>query len=431
MNRPGTADSPLRLGLGANRGQFALLILVNAFVGAMVGQERAVLPLMAEREFGVSGATALLAFVASFGFVKAVANLAAGHYAERFGRRRLLIAGWLVGLAVPPLLMFAPAWGWIVFANVLLGVNQGLCWSTTVIMKIDLVGPTRRGLAMGLNEFAGYLAVAAAALLAGWIASTAPAMRPAAFVPGVAFALAGLLLSVFAVRETRGHAALEAAGIAGEGESKRLAEVLLLTSWKDRTLFGISQAGLVNNLNDGVVWGLVPVLLARSGLGIAAIAQVAALYPAVWGVGQLVTGPLSDHIGRRLPIALGMLVQAGGIALFAATPGYRGAMLAATLLGLGTALVYPTLLAAVSDIAHPSWRAQAVGVYRLWRDGGYVVGALGAGLLADAVGMTGAIDVVAALTLASGALAAAIMRETRPVRPPRAPVPAVGAHRRP
>jgi MFS family permease len=413
---PGAADvSSLRLGLGANRGQFALLVLVNAFVGAMVGQERAVLPLVAEREFGVSGATALLAFVASFGFVKALANLAAGHYSERFGRRRLLIAGWLVGLAVPPLLMFAPAWGWIVFANVLLGVNQGLCWSTTVIMKIDLVGPKRRGLAMGLNEFSGYLAVAGAALLAGWIASTAPAMRPAAFVPGVAFALAGLLLSVFAVRETRGHAALEASGTAGDAAPKGLAEVLLLTSWKDRTLFGISQAGLVNNLNDGVVWGLVPVLLARSGLDIAAIAQVAALYPAVWGVGQLATGPLSDRIGRRLPIAGGMLVQSCGIALFAITPGYVTAMLAATLLGLGTALVYPTLLAAVSDIAHPAWRAQAVGVYRLWRDGGYVVGALGAGLLADAVGMPAAIGAVAVVTLLSGGLAALVMRESRPV----------------
>ena len=392
-----------------------LLVLVNAFVGAMVGQERAVLPLLAEREFGVSGATALLAFVASFGFVKALANLAAGHFSERFGRRRLLIAGWLVGLAVPPLLMFAPNWGWIVFANGLLGVNQGLCWSATVIMKIDLVGPKRRGLAMGLNEFAGYLAVAGAALLAGWIASAAPAMRPATFVPGAVFALAGLLTSTFAVRETRGHAALEASGTDGDAAPKGLAEVLLLTSWKDRTLFGISQAGLVNNLNDGVVWGLVPVLLARSGLGIAAIAQVAALYPAVWGVAQLATGPLSDRIGRRPPIVGGMLVQSCGIALFAITPGYMTAMLASMVLGLGTALVYPTLLAAVSDIAHPVWRAQAVGVYRLWRDGGYVVGALGAGLLADAVGMPAAIGAVAVLTLLSGGLAAFVMRESRPV----------------
>jgi len=414
--QPGaTAPSGVRLGLGANRGQFALLVLVNAFVGAMVGQERAVLPLVAEREFSVSGATALLAFVASFGFVKALANLAAGHYSERFGRRRLLIAGWLVGLAVPPLLMFAPTWGWIVFANVLLGVNQGLCWSTTVIMKIDLVGPKRRGLAMGLNEFAGYLALSGAALLAGWIASAAPAMRPAAFAPGVVFALAGLLLSVFAVRETQGHAAVEAAGTTGDDEPKRLAEVLLLTSWKDRTLFGVSQAGLVNNLNDGVVWGLVPVMLSRSGLGVAEIAEVAALYPAVWGVGQLVTGPLSDRIGRRLPIAVGMVVQSGAIALFATTPGFGAALLAATLLGLGTALVYPALLAAVSDVAHPSWRASAVGVYRLWRDGGYVVGALGAGLLADMTGLPGAIGAVAVLTFVSGGLAALVMRETRPV----------------
>jgi MFS family permease len=400
-----------RLGLGANRGQFALLVLVNAFVGAMVGQERAVLPLVAEREFGVAGATALLAFIASFGFVKALTNLAAGHFSERFGRRPLLIAGWLVGLAVPPLLMAAPSWGWIVFANVLLGVNQGLCWSTTVIMKIDLVGPKRRGLAMGLNEFAGYVAVAGAALLAGWIASTASALRPAAFAPGIAFALGGLLLSVFAVRETRGHAALEASAFGGGAEPKRLIEVLALASWKDRNLFGINQAGLVNNLNDGVVWGLVPVLLARSGLGVAEIAEVAALYPAVWGLAQLATGPLSDRVGRRLPIVLGMIVQAVAIAVFAAEPGFTAALAAATLLGLGTALVYPTLLAAVSDAAHPSWRASAVGVYRLWRDGGYVVGALGAGLLADAVGIPAAIATVAGLTGASGFAAAFLIRE--------------------
>ncbi len=410
------SDSPrLRLGLRANRGQFALLVVVNAFVGAMVGQERAVLPLVAEREFGVVGATALLAFVASFGLVKALANLAAGYLSERFGRRRVLIAGWLVGLAVPPLLMAAPTWGWIVFANVLLGVNQGLCWSATVIMKIDLAGPKNRGLAMGLNEFAGYLAVAGAALLAGWIAATSPALRPAAFVPGIAFALAGLLLSVFAVRDTRAHARLEARAGGGAGSAKGFGEVFALGSWKDRTLFGVSQAGLVNNLNDGVVWGLVPVLLARSGLGVAQIAGVAALYPAVWGVAQLATGPLSDRIGRRIPIVLGMLVQGVGIAGFALQPGFAAAMLAATALGLGTALVYPTLLAAVSDVAHPSWRASALGVYRLWRDGGYVVGALGAGLLADAVGMPGAIGAVAALTLVSGGVAGVVMRETRPL----------------
>lgn len=412
------AAAPHQLGLRANWSQFALLVLVNAFVGAMVGQERAILPLLAEREFGVASGTALLSFVASFGLVKALANLAAGHFSDRLGRKRLLVVGWLVGCAVPPLLIVAPSWGWIVFANVLLGVNQGLCWSTTVIMKVDLVGPERRGLAMGLNEFAGYLAVAGTAMLTGYLATRSGSLRPAPFYPGLGFAALGLILSLFLVRETRGHAAAEARLVGGDRNGPRAGlsfrEVLARTSWTDRTLFGASQAGLVNNLNDGVVWGLVPVLLAHRGMSVAQVAAVAALYPAVWGLAQLATGPLSDRWGRKWPIAAGMAVQAAAIAGFAVEGGYAAQLGAAVLLGLGTALVYPTLLAAVSDVAHPSWRATAVGVYRLWRDGGYVVGALGAGALADLLGMPAAVGAVAALTLLSGAIAAATMRETLP-----------------
>jgi MFS family permease len=413
------------LGLRANWQQFALLVLVNAFVGGMVGLERAVVPLLAEHDFGLVSRAAILSFIVSFGIVKALANLFAGRTSDRIGRKRILVAGWLVGLPVPFLVMFAPAWGWVVLANVLLGVNQGLCWSTTVIMKIDLVGPARRGLAMGLNEAAGYGAVSLAALASGFLAATY-GLRPQPFYLGVAFALAGLLLSAFFVRESHGHARHEARLIrqgdatasdaAAPPGSPSFGQILLRTSWKDPTLFAASQAGLVNNLNDGMAWGLFPLFFAAAGLSVGRIGALAAIYPGVWGVSQLATGALSDHLGRKGMIVAGMWVQAAGIFLILPTQGFAPWALAMVLLGLGTALVYPTLLATIGDVAHPEWRASAVGVYRLWRDGGYAVGALLAGVLADRFGVAWAIAVIGALTFASGIVALARMRETLPTR---------------
>ena len=409
------APSPIRLGLGDNWRQFTLLVVVNAFVGAMVGLERTVVPLIAQADFGLVSKTVVLSFLVSFGIVKGLANLFAGQLADRIGRKPLLVAGWLAGLPVPLLIIWAPSWGWIVFANVLLGVNQGLCWSTTVIMKIDLVGPARRGLAMGLNEFAGYVAVSLSALLTGYLAAS-HGLRPAPFYPGIAFAVVGLVLSVFAVRETRGHARAEARQLGSDAPRPRFAHILLLTSWKDRALFAASQAGMVNNLNDGMVWGLIPVFLAARGLALDRIGLVTAAYPLVWGIGQLGTGALSDRWGRKWMIASGMWVQAAGIAAFVVGRSFRSALAGAVVLGIGTALVYPTLLAAVSDVAPPVWRASAVGVYRLWRDSGYAVGALAAGLLADAFSPPFAIAAIGALTLASGVVVAGVMHETLPDR---------------
>ena len=405
----------IRLGLAANRRQFALLVLVNAFVGAMVGLERTVVPLLAEVEFGLASRSIALSFLVAFGLVKAAANLAAGALADRVGRKRLLVLGWVAGLPVPFLIIWAPAWSWVVLANLLLGVNQGLCWSTTVIMKIDLAGPGRRGLAMGLNEFAGYVAVSLAALLTGYLAA-AYGLRPAPFYPGIAFAVLGLGLSLLAVRDTADHVTHEARQAGAATPAPPFARVLLLASWKDRTLFAASQAGMANNLNDGMVWGLLPILLTARGLPLRAVAGVAALYPAVWGIAQLATGALSDRWGRKWMIAAGMWVQAAGIGLFAL--GHRSPefTVAAVLLGFGTALVYPTLVAAVSDVAHPSWRASAVGVYRLWRDGGYAAGAVTAGLLADALGIPAAFIAVAGLTALSGVVVATVMSETLPRR---------------
>lgn len=409
-----TTAGGLRLGLRANLAQFALLVAVNALVGGMLGQERTVLPLLAAREFALTAYTAALTFILAFGATKAATNYLAGTLSDRFGRKPVLVAGWLIGLPVPLLLIWAPSWGWVVAANVLLGVNQGLTWSTTVIMKIDLVGPRRRGLAMGLNEAAGYLAVAATALATGYLAARY-GLRPEPFFLGIAVAALGLGLSTLAVRETRDHARLEAAQHAipaGGGLSDR--EIFTRTSFREPALSSASQAGMVNNLNDGLAWGLFPVLFATAGLSITRIGVLAALYPAVWGLGQLVTGPLSDRIGRKPLIVGGMLLQAGALGLVAAAGTFAGWTVAAVLLGAGTAMVYPTLLAAVGDVAHPAWRARAVGVYRLWRDGGFAVGALAAGVLADAYGIRAAISAVAALTAASGMLAAARMYETRP-----------------
>ncbi len=406
----------ISLGLGANWRQFTLLVLINAFVGAMVGLERTVVPLLAEREFGLTSKSVVLSFLISFGIVKALANLFAGRFSDRLGRKHMLVAGWLVGLPVPLLIIFAPSWGWVVFANVLLGINQGLCWSTTVIMKIDLVGPARRGMAMGLNEFAGYGAVSLSALASGYLAA-AYGLRPAPFYPGIAFALLGLVFSLLFVRETHGHARHEA-GLAVQHSSHSgelpFREIFALTTWKDRALFATSQAGMVNNLNDGMVWGLLPLFLAAAGLSLREVALIAAAYPGVWGLSQLATGALSDRWGRKWMIAGGMWVQAAGIALYVVGRGFWTWMAGSVLLGLGTAMVYPTLLAAVSDVAHPQWRASAVGVYRLWRDLGYAIGALTAGLVADALGMKAAITVIGALTLASGVIVAAVMYETLP-----------------
>ena len=398
-----------RLGLRANWAQFTLLVVVNAFVGAMVGMERSILPAIAEREFLLAARAAILSFIVVFGITKALTNYLAGRLSDAYGRKIVLVGGWLVAAPVPFLLMWAPSWNWVLVANVFLGISQGLTWSTTVIMKIDLAGPEKRGLAMGLNEFAGYFAVAGSALATGFVASSS-ALRPQPFYLGVGFVVVALVLSVFFVRETKHHVAQEAKLMVGEKLTQR--EVFARTSLFDRNLSSVSQAGLVNNLNDGMAWGLFPLYFAASGLGLAQIGLLAAIYPGVWGVSQLFTGALSDKIGRKWLIVLGMWTQAAGIASTALTHSFGGFAGGGVLLGLGTAMVYPTLLAAIGDVAHASWRASAVGVYRLWRDLGYAIGAILAGVVADALGLAAAIWLIAAVTFLSGLVAAIRMRET-------------------
>lgn len=418
------SSRPISLGLLENWRQFTLLAVINAFVGAMVGLERTVVPLIAKAEFGIQSSLIVLSFIVSFGVTKALTNLFAGRLAEQLGRKKILVAGWVVGLAIPVILIFARSWGWVIAANILLGINQGLCWSTTVIMKVDLVGPKWRGVATGVNEFAGYGALALSTLMTGFLAATF-GPYPVPFYPGVVFALLGLTLSLFFARETREYAALEAR-ISSEhpaddssqpkSDQPSFLKVFFLTSWKNRALFAASQAGLMKNLNDGVIWGLMPIFLAGKGLPVGRIGIVAALYPGVWGVSQLFTGPLSDRIGRKWMIAVGMWFQAIGIGLFVILQRFSGFLTAAVVLGLGAGLVYPTLLAAVSDVAHPNWRATALGVYRLWRDGGYAVGGLVSGALADALGIPFAMAAIAGLTFVSGVIVSIVMYETLPLK---------------
>jgi len=395
---------PVRLGLRENAAQFSLLVTINAFVGAMVGLERSTLPLVGRDEFHIASSAAVLSFIVAFGIAKALTNLGAGALAQRAGRRRLLIAGWVAALPVPLLIAVAPTWGWIVAANALLGINQGLAWSMTVVMKIDLVGPRRRGLALGLNEAAGYGGVALAAGLSGWLA-TQFAARDVVVVAGAAIAVAALLLSVLFVRDTTAHVALEQAHHHPQEDDSppRLRTAFAWATYRVPALRSCSQAGLVNNLNDGLAWGLVPLFLAAHDAGVGSIGLVAAIYPGVWSIAQIATGHWSDRVGRKPLIVAGMLVQAAALAILALSGGAVAlAAGTAALLGIGTALVYPTLIAAMSDAVSPVARAPVVGVYRFWRDTGYAVGAIIAGTVADALGYGGAIAIVAGLTAASG-----------------------------
>ena len=411
------SEPVIRLGLRENLAQFSLLVVVNAFVGAMVGLERSILPAIAEQEFHIVARPAILSFIVVFGVTKAFTNYCAGRLGDRYGRKRVLVGGWLVAIPVPFMLMWGPGWSWVLAANVLLGMSQGLTWSTTVIMKIDLVGPKRRGLAMGLNEFSGYIAVAASAFATGWIAAHY-GLRPQPFYLGIAYVTAGLLLSAFLVRETK-HYALHEANLrpadAAKGSLSQRA-VFWRTTLTDRNLSSVSQAGLVNNLNDGMAWGIFPLYFAAAGMTLEQIGALAGLYPVVWGIMQLFTGAWSDHVGRKGLIVSGMWMQAAGIAVTTASSAFAMFALGAVLLGAGTAMVYPTLLAAIGDVAHPAWRASAVGVYRLWRDLGYAIGALLAGIVADALGLAASMGLVAAITFGSGVIVALRMSETLAAR---------------
>jgi MFS family permease len=406
-----TASAPnVVLGLRANWPQFSLLVLVNAFVGGMVGLERTVVPLVGSEEFKIASATLVTSFIIGFGVIKALANLVSGQLADTWGRKRVLVIGWLFGLPVPFIIMWAPNWEWVVAANALLGINQGFAWSMTVIMKVDLVGPKSRGLAVGLNEFAGYLSVGVTAFLTGYIAAHY-GLRPEPFYLGIAYAVLGLGLSILLVRDTREHVRLEASGKQQPAEAISFWKIFSRTSFGDRNLFAACQAGLVNNLNDGMSWGLFPLFFMSFGLGVERIGILKAVYPATWGILQIITGQLSDRWGRKGLIAAGMWVQAGGLFLTALTRSFEWWLLGSLLLGLGTAMVYPSLIAAVSDASHPTWRARSLSVYRFWRDLGYAIGALAAGLIADSFGLAAAIEAIAALTFVSGLIVALLMRE--------------------
>jgi len=388
--------SKIRLGLRENAGQFTLLVVANAFVGGMIGLERSILPQIAEVEFHIAARTALLSFIVVFGITKAITNYFTGALANRFGRRNLLIIGWVLALPVPFILMWAPNWNWIVGCNVLLGIHQGLAWSSTVVMKIDLVGEKDRGLAMGLNEFAGYIAVAFVAFATGWVAGEY-GLRPYPFYIGIVLAIAGLTTTVLFIRDTRHHVAKEseASGIA------KLKSVFLDTSIRDKNLGSVTQAGLVNNLNDGMVWGLFPVLLAIKGFSLAQIGVLTAIYPAVWGLGQIVTGKMSDHFNRKILLFWGMLLQGIALVFFAIASTFLHFVILAVMLGWGTAMVYPTFLSAIAEYTHPQDRARSLGVFRLWRDLGYAIGAILTGVVSDLFGIPTSIVLVAIITIAS------------------------------
>ena len=443
--------TPIRLGLRPNINQFLLLILVNAFVGAMIGLEQTVVPLLGKEEFGLESNVLVLSFIASFGIVKSILNLFAGSLSDRWGRKNVLIVGWLFGLPVPLILLFAPDWNWILFANVLLGINQGLAWSMTVNMKIDLVGKEKRGLALGLNEFAGYISVAFVGFLTGYLAATY-GLKPYPFYLGIAFSVLGLIISLSIVKDTKKFTLLEIKNEQQEEKEKKekdeerakaikapatttekkegittttnpdlviksnlnFKEVFLETSWKNRSLLAVSQAGLVNNLIFGVSWGLFTLYFVSFGISVSDTAFLKALHPGIWGFLQLATGPLSDSVGRKRLIYLGMIIQAVGIwiILFSGSS-YAGLISGMSLLGIGTALVYPTLLAAISDIAYPQWRATSLGVYRFWRDLGFVFGAIGIGFIADIYDLSIAIQSVSWIALASGIFVFIFMRETK------------------
>jgi MFS family permease len=416
MSEALSASSPqgsrIRLGLKENWRQFALLVLINAFVGGMVGIERTVVPLIGSQEFGIASTTIVTSFIVSFGVVKALANLVSGQLADTWGRKHVLVLGWLVGLPVPFMIVWAPSWGWIIAANALLGINQGLAWSMTVIMKVDLVGPKSRGLAVGLNEFAGYVAVGVTAFLTGYLASRY-GLRPVPIYLGIGYAVLGAMLSIVLVRDTREFVQLEAAASSKPSIPMSFREIFVRTSFGDRDLFAASQAGLVNNLNDGMSWGIFPLFFTAFGLGVERIGILKAVYPATWGILQVATGPLSDRWGRKGLIVAGMWIQSAGLFLTAATRQFEWWLVGSLLLGLGTAMVYPSLIAAVSDAAHPTWRARSLSVYRFWRDLGYAIGALSAGIIADLFGMAWAIGAIAGLTFLSGTIVAAVMTGTR------------------
>ncbi|MGE4053386.1 MAG: MFS transporter [Vicinamibacterales bacterium] len=417
---PPANATKVQLGLRENLAQFSLLVLVNAFVGGMVGLERTVVPLVGTDEFGIESDVIVFSFIMAFGVVKAFLNLASGVLADRFTRKMVLVAGWIAGVPVPFMLAWGPSWSWIVAANVLLGISQGLAWSMTVNMKIDLVGPAQRGLAMGLNEAVGYGTLGATALVTGYVAA-AHGLRPEPFYIGIVYAVLGLLLSAMFVRDTRPHAQLDAATHATEMpvSTAGYSQVFAETSWRNRTLFSVSQAGLVNNLNDGMSWGVFPLLFVANGVALADVGLIKAVYPIVWGAGQIFTGWLADRVGRKPLIVGGMIMQAAGhavIGLGLSAPLAAG-LAGSVLLGIGTATVYPAMLAAVGDVAHPLWRATSLGVYRFWRDLGYAVGALMAGVVAVMLGLVWAVHVAGVLTFASGLLTLALMTET--LDPPR------------
>ena len=407
----GESAPKISLGLRANWPQFSLLVLINAFVGGMVGLQSTVVPLIGAQEFKIASTSAVLSFIVSFGVIKAVANLVSGHFADVYGRKHMLVLGWLVGLPVPFMIAWGPSWGWVIAANALLGINQGFAWSMTVIMKVDLVGPKSRGLAVGLNEFAGYLSVGVTAFLGGYIAQRY-GLRPQPFYLEIGYAVLGLVLSTLLVRDTRHHVGQEISQHhKSASEQITFWEVFRRASFGDRNLFAASQAGLINNLNFGVSWGIFPLYFASFGLVVERIGVLNSVYPAVWGVLQTVTGPLSDRWGRKGLIVAGMWLQGSGLFLIGITHSFGWWFLASALLGFGTAMVYPTLIAAVSDASHPSWRARSLSVYRFWRDLGYAIGALSAGVIADTLGLSWAIRIIAILSFLSGAIVAVLMRE--------------------